>query len=183
MMKSTFKLGLALIILLYSALTYAQKTTNFLINEELFELPGKWTTIGLLKNSGQYHFANKKEGISLFISVRKPEKFEFYKDGLSEYDLLNRYYKWEYYYWNLPTGLKSEVSEIIRSEEKKYIIWKIVLKNSPENNNKDKLSFLLYAVRNNKLLSVSVTAGIARKNEFTESEATEYLKKIYTNLK
>lgn len=182
-MKSNFKLGLTLIMVLYSALTFAQKTTNFLINEELFELPGKWTTIGLLKNSGQYHIANKKEEISLLISVRKPEKFEFYTEGLSEYDLLNRYYRWEYDYWNSPSGLKSEVSEIIRSEEKKYIIWKIVLKNSPENNNNDKLSFLLYAVRNNKLLSVSLSAGIARKNELTESEATEYLKKIYINLK
>ncbi len=83
-MKLNIKLFSIFILFLASTFSFAQKKTPFQINGELFEVPGKWEYKNQLKQSGQFHLINKDEKISLLISVRKPEKFEFYKEGLTE---------------------------------------------------------------------------------------------------
>jgi len=178
-MKLNFKLFPIFILFLVSSSSFAQKKTPFQINGELFEIPGKWEYKNQLKQSGQFHLSNKDEKISLLISVRKPEKFEFYKEGLTEKELLNAFYKWEYDYWASSTGVKAEVSEVKRNEEKNYIIWKIIIKNMPQNDNKDRTSYLLYAVRNNNLISFNLTNNIDKKTPLTEAESVELLEQTY----
>jgi len=178
-MKLNFNLFSILILLLVSTFSFAQKKTPFQINGELFEVPGKWEYRNQLKQSGQFHLTNKTEKISLSISVRKPEKFEFYKEGLTEKELLNAFYKWEYDYWASSNGVKAEVSEVKRNEEKNYIIWKIIIKNAPQNDHKDQTSYLLYAVRNNNLISLNLTNNTDKKEPLTETESVELLEQIY----
>lgn len=178
-MKLKFRIVTTLLFILLSNFSFAQKFSSFQINGELFEIPGKWEFKAQLKESGQYHLSNKKEKLSLLISVRKPEKFEFYQEGLSDIELLNKFYKWEYDYWNSSKGIKTEVSEIKRNNERKYIVWKITVKNMPQNNNKDQTSYILYAVRNDNLISINVTDNTDKKKLLTESEAVEFLEKIY----
>lgn len=178
-MKQNFKLFSILLFLLVSMPSFAQKKTPFQINGELFEVPGKWEYRTQLKESGQFHLTNKSEKISMRISVRKPEKFEFYKEGLTEDELLNKFYAWEYDYWASSKGIKAEVAEIKRNEEKKYIIWKIVIKNSPQNNNKDLITYLLYAVRNNNLISLNLTNNTDKTPPLTEAESVELLEQTY----
>lgn len=173
-MKLPFKLFSIIILSLISFSSFAQKKTPFQINGELFEIPGKWEYRNHLKNSGQFHLTDKNEKINLLISVRKPEKFEFYKEGLSEEELLNQFYTWESDYWKSPNGVKAEISEIKQNKEKKYIIWKIIL-----NDNKDQTSYLLYAVRNNNLISLSLNNNTDKKEPLAEAECTELLEKIY----
>ncbi|MBO9692142.1 hypothetical protein [Chryseobacterium sp.] len=178
-MKLLCKLFSILILSLASTFSFAQKKTPFQINGELFEVPGKWEYKDQLKQSGQFRLSNKDEKISLLISVRKPEKFEFYKEGLTEKELLNAFYKWEYDYWASSTGVKAEVSEVKRNEEKNYIIWKIIIKNMPQNDNKDRTSYLLYAVRNNNLISFNLTNNTDKKTPLTEAESVELLEQSY----
>ncbi|WP_160136060.1 hypothetical protein [Chryseobacterium sp. c4a] len=177
-MKLNIKLFSILILFLISFSTFAQKKTPFQINGELFEVPGKWEYKNQLKNSGQFHLTNKNEKINLLISVRKPEKFEFYKEGLSEEELLEKFYKWEYDYWATSNGIKAEVAEIKRDKEKNYIVWKIILKNS-QDSNKDKTSYLLYAVRNNNLISLNLTNNTDKTPPLTETEAIALLEQTF----
>lgn len=93
--------------------------------------------------------------------------------------MLNAFYKWEYDYWASSTGVKAEVSEVKRNEEKNYIIWKIIIKNTSQNDNKDKTSYLLYAVRNNNLISFNLTNNTDKKNPLTETESVELLEQTY----
>ncbi|MGE8554784.1 MAG: hypothetical protein ACN6OB_12760 [Chryseobacterium jejuense] len=178
-MKLNFNLFSIFILFLVSSSSFAQKKTPFQINGELFEVPGKWEYKNQLKQSGQFHLSNKDEKINLLISVRKPEKFEFYKEGLTEKELLNAFYKWEYDYWISPNEVKTEVSEIKRNEENNYIIWKIIFKNRSEYDNKDLISYLLYAVRNNNLISLTLTNNTDKKNPLTETESIERLEQTY----
>lgn len=178
-MKLNVKLFSIFILFLISIFSFAQKKTPFQINGELFEIPGKWEYKNQLKQSGKFHLSNKDEKISLLISVRKPEKFEFYKEGLTEKELLNAFYKWEYDYWASSSGVKAEVSEIKRNEGKNYIVWRIIVKNMPQNDHKDPTSYLLYAVRNNNLISFNLTNNTDKKIPLTEAESVELLEQSY----
>ena len=170
---------LILILILISSFAFAQKKSSFQINGELFEISGKWEYRTQLKESGQFHLTNKSEKLSLLISVRKPENFEFYQEGLTEKELLDKFYKWDYDYWASSNGVKTEVSEIKRDEENNYIIWKLTLKDMPQNNNKDHTSYLLYAIRNNKLIAINLTNDTDKKKPLTETESIDLLEKIY----
>ncbi len=86
---------------------------------------------------------------------------------------------WEYDYWASSKGIKAEVAEIKRNEEKKYIIWKIVIKNNPQNNNKDLTTYLLYAIRNNNLISLNLTNNADKTPPLTEAESVELLEQTY----
>nr|WP_315026335.1 hypothetical protein [uncultured Chryseobacterium sp.] len=178
-MKLNIKLLSIFLLFLISTSSFAQKKTPFQINGELFEVPGKWEYKDQLKQSGQFRLSNKNEKINLLISVRKPEKFEFYKEGLTEKELLNAFYKWEYDYWSSPNGVKADVSEVKRNEEKNYIIWKIIIKGMPQNDHKDQTLYLLYAVRNNNLISLNLTNNTDKKNPLTETESIELLEQTY----
>ena len=61
---------ISLILFFISNLSFGQKHSPFLINNELFELPGKWEYIGKIENSGQWGFSNKKMKHTLLINVR-----------------------------------------------------------------------------------------------------------------
>lgn len=180
-MISIFKVYSAFIILLLSTVLYSQKVSRFQINGELFKISGKWEAKGQLKESGQFQLINKKEKMSLLISVRKPEKFEFYNQELNERELLEKFYKWDYDYWGSSNGILSEVNEIKRNEQGKYIIWKLIIKNSPHNDNKDKTSYSLHAVRNNNLISMNLAEGFDKEEKLNESEFVELLEKTYSN--
>lgn len=178
-MKLNVNLFSIFILFLISTFSFAQKKTPFQINGELFEIPGKWEYKNQLKQSGKFHLSNKDKKISLLISVRKPEKFDFYKEGLTEKELLNAFYKWEYDYWASSSGVKAEVSEIKRNEGRNYIVWRIIVKNMPQNDHKDPTSYLLYAVRNNNLISFNLTNNTDKKIPLTEAESVELLEQSY----
>ncbi len=177
-MKKNIRNILILIVFFNTLSLFSQKKEFYQINDELFELRGNWEVLGKIKSSGQYVLNNKKEKLMLSISVRKSEYFEFYEKDLTEKQLLDKFYKWEYDYWADSTDLNHEVSEIKVNQEKNYIVWKLIIKNFFYENENDKslTSYILYHVRNKNLISINLSS---RKEEFSENDAVEYLEKIY----
>ena len=151
--------------------SFSQTKTPFLINNELFELPGKWEILGKIENSGQYSFNNKKSKLGLLISVRKTEIFDFYSKDLTEFEFLNKFYTWETEYW-AKDDKNIEIEKIEINDTKKYIIWrlKIIDKNIE--------SFILNGIRNNKLIGINFSDN-NKKEPKSRNEKIEFLKNIY----
>lgn len=174
------RLFLIFILLAIPLVTFCQPKSFFSINDELFEIPGKWKLNNHLPESGQYSIVSKKEGLILLISVRDPKKFEFYQESFSDTALLDAYYTWERDYWIAPPNkMQAEVSVISKNPNKVYMIWKMTLHNMPQIENKTHISYLLYAVRNKKLISISLSSGYNRDPALEDAEAVTRLEKIY----
>ena len=158
-------------IFIFSNLSFGQTKSPFLINNELFELPGKWEHLGKIENSGQYSFSSKKLKLGLLISVRKSEVFDFYNKELSEFEFLNKFYIWETEFWGKDDG-NIEIEKIEVNETEKYIIWRLkIIDKSIE-------SFMLSGVRNSKLIGIS-SSDNNKKEPKSRIEKIEFLKKIY----
>ena len=143
-------LKLLFTIVLITNITFGQTKTPFLINDELFELTGKWELLGKIEKSGQYSFSNKKLKIGLLISVRKEENFEFYSKDLTEIAFLNKYYTWETEYW-AKEDKNIEIEKIEIDEVDKFIVWRLkIIDKNIEN-------FKLSGVKNNKLIGISLS--------------------------
>lgn len=158
-------------ILFFSSLSFGQSKSPFLINDELFELPGKWEHLGKIENSGQYSFSSKKLNLGLLISVRKKEIFEFNNKDLSEFEFLNKFYIWETEYWR-KDDKNIEIEKIETNETYKFIIWrlKIIDKNIE--------GFILSGVRNNKLIGINLSDN-NKKEPKSRIEKIEFLKSVY----
>jgi hypothetical protein len=168
-----------IVLLLGFLLTHSelnsQKKSRFLINDEKFELFGKWEQKGYNKSSGQFVFKNERDTITLSISVREAKYFEFYNDTLSQEELLTKYYQWDADYWSKSGGLNAEVKKI--KSFPNYILWSLTLKNLPDNDNKDLVSYIVYFIRNDKLISKNINYG--RKIDLVkEEEAVSYLERL-----
>jgi len=158
-------------IFIFSSLSFGQTKTPYLINNELFELPGKWKHIGKIENAAQWAFANKKLELVLLINVRKTEIFEFYNKEFSEFEFLNKFYEWETEFWG-KDDQNVEIEKIEINEQEKYIIWrlKIIDKNIE--------SFIFSGIRNNKLIGISLSDN-NKKEPKSRIEKIDFVKNIY----
>ena len=156
-------------ILLFSTIAVGQRKTRLLINNEPFELPGKWKPIGKIENSAQWGFENEKAKLTLLINVRNPEKFEFYNREFSEFEFLNKFYVWEAEFWG-KDDQNVEIEKIDVNEKEKYIIWRLKV-NDIEN-------FILHGMRNNKLIGISLSDN-NKKEPKSRIEKIEYITNIY----
>jgi hypothetical protein len=154
-----------------SNLSFGQSKSPFLINNELFELPGKWKHIGKIENSAQWGFANEKLKLTLLINVRKTENFEFYNKEFSEFEFLNKFYIWETEFWG-KDDQNIEIEKIETNEQEKYIIWRLkVIDKNTEN-------FIFSGIRNDKLIGISLSDNNKKKPK-SRTEKIEFLKNIY----
>ena len=178
-----FKTLLLFICFFSFSSSFSQKTSTFVIGEIAFELPGKWKVVGSVKSSGQYHVANEKEKIGLLISARDASKFEFYNDSLSPTQLVERFYNWEKEYWTAPsTNREAIVGTLKLNDSKNYIIWEITVKNIKENNDQDLRNRMLYTLKNNRLISISLADGPKAK-ALSDEEIIKLFEGIFNNLK
>lgn len=166
-------LKIFLTIILFSNIVFGQTKSLYSINDELFELPGKWELLGKSERSGQYSFSNKKMKLALLLSVRKKEIFDFYSKELTDFEYLNKYYNWETEYW-AKDDKNIEIEKIEINETEKFIIWrlKIIDKNIE--------SFKLSGVRNTKLIGINLSDN-NKKEPKSRTEKIEFLKSIYFN--
>lgn len=164
-----FKIIFAIFII--SNLSFGQSKSPFLINNELFELPGKWKYIGKIENSAQWAFVNEKLKITLLINVRKAENFEFYNKESSEFEFLNKFYLWETEFWK-KDDQNVEIEQIETNEQEKHIIWRLkIIDRNIE-------SFIFSGIRNNKLIGISLSDD-NKKEPKSRTEKIEFLKNIY----
>ena len=167
------KKAVLIIIFFIGFFGYSQKNSFVVIGDFSIELPGKWKHTK--DNQGiQFGFENKTVGGFLIISVREAKKIEFYKpefSNLSDYELLNQFYKWDYDYWN--ENSKNQVTEIEKSEINKLIIWKIFppMKDSSFN-------YRLDGIQKGYIISINYV-----NEKMEEKQKIDLIKNIYQNIK
>ena len=173
-MNSKLSKILLLLVIITFDVGFSQKITPISINNEIFELPGKWEIQGKNENSGQYAFNNKKLKNLLLISVRKITNFEFYNQERDNIGLLNDYYDWETKYWTEnDTDSNVEVEKYIQDDENIFVIWRIKLID------KNLENFIIGGIRNEKLITISLTDN--KDKPKTKEEIIKFLKDIYFN--
>ena len=171
-MNSKLSKNLLLLFVIAFNVGSSQKITPISINNEIFELPGKWEIQGKNENSGQYAFNNKKLKNLLLISVRKITNFEFYNQERNNIELLNDYYAWETKYWTENnTDSNVEVEKYIQDDENIFVIWRIKLIDKNIEN------FIIGGIRNGKLITISLTNN--KDKPKPKEEIIKYLKDLY----
>ncbi|ALM49604.1 hypothetical protein AMR72_12245 [Flavobacterium psychrophilum] len=164
-------------------LSFSQRISTFVIGEIAFNLPGKWKVVGSIKSSGQYHVANEKGKIGLLISARDASKFEFYNDTLSPIQLVEHFYNWEKEYWIAPNTDHEVIARTLKiNNSKNYIIWELTVKKLKENNDQDLKSRMLYTLKNNRLVSISLADGPKAK-ALSDEEIIKLFEGIFNDLK
>ena len=156
-----------LILLFCLNFLFAQKGEKFAINDLLVNFPQKVEYKSTLKNSGQFHFVDKKK-TNILVSIRDSEKMEFYKKEFNETEMLEAFYKWDFDYWK-SNSINAKVSEIEKNLEKKYILWKVEF----EGGN----SIFLFGIIENKVISISTN-----NDKISDEEQINLLQKIYKNI-
>jgi hypothetical protein len=146
---------------------YSQKGERFAINGILVNFPQEVEYKSTLKNSGQFHFVDKDE-TNILVSVRDSKNMEFYNENFNEIEMLEAFYKWDFDYWK-DNSMNAKVSEIEKNLEKKYILWKIELK---EGN-----SIFLFGIKDFKVISISTN-----NNHLKDEQQIQLLKGIYQNI-
>src|SRR5688572_32357197 len=112
------------VLIFASSLSYSQNTKVTLNSVDItLPGPGKWSETGKNEASGQWMFRNEDSKMTVSFSARQKKKFEFYKDGLSDFELVAAFYKWDADYW--ASDKKNEVTEIKTDKDKKYVIWRL----------------------------------------------------------
>lgn len=173
-MNSKLHKILLLLLVITFDFGFSQKITPISINNEIFELPGKWEVQGKIENSGQYAFNNKKLKYLLLISVRKITNFEFYNQEKDNIGFLNDYYGWETKYWTEnDTDSNVEVEKYIQDDENIFVIWRLKLIDKNYEN------FIIGGIRNGKLITISLTDN--KDKPKTKEEIIKFLKDIYFN--
>lgn len=172
MMKSKL-LKIIFTLLIITNVSFGQKATPCLINNEMFILPGKWECIGKIENSVQWAFTDKKQKQTLLINVRKIEMFEFYNKELTDWEFLNKFYVWETDFWGKDDA-NIEIEKMETNEQEEYIIWRLKVKD------KNVESFIFSGIRNNNLIGISLSDNDKIKLKNRE-EKIEFLKTIYFN--
>jgi hypothetical protein len=165
------------ILILVTAVTvfqhnlFAQTTkTPVIINGVRFELLGSWEHINSNEESGQYGFLERESNINIAISVRKPEKMEFYKSELKGFDLIQAFYKWDSEYWAKDTNYK--VSKMSEDRLNYFIVWSIKI---PQGEN-----IFLFGLKSDKIINISLNRSSGKK-KMNDAEAINFLKNIYLN--
>jgi hypothetical protein len=146
---------------------YCQDSSVALINTVKFKLPGKdWTLIGHYEVGGQYTFKNNQTKVAVTLSARDKNKFDFFNDSLTNFDLVTTFYKWDADYWRQSPN--SEVSQLKSDSTKNYIIWYLKV---PKGSN-----YSLYGLKNDRLVGLSIGDKMLPKNEAIELLETIYFR-------
>lgn len=148
---------------------FSQQNTTVLLNNFSIELPGKWKRTKDFRGS-QFGFENKDLGGMLSFSIREAKKIDFFKpefNNLTDFQILEKYYRWEFDYWN--EDPKNKVSEVLKNENDKLFIWKI-LPQSKESS----FNYKLDGIQKGFIISL-----IYVNEKLDETKKVDLLKEIY----
>lgn len=119
-MKSTI---LNLFLFLLPIFCLSQEASTFTLAKTPtgeVKIPGEWTEVKTMEDSGQIYFLNK-EKVIIAIAQNPKKAYPFYKKGLSDFDLVTEFYKWDSDYQK---ELKNKTNKLKENAELEYIIWK-----------------------------------------------------------
>jgi hypothetical protein len=164
--NNSMKEVVLLFCLFFTVKVYSQKKI-VIIDSVIFNLPREnWKLKGSLRESGQFMYENKKEKIVISLSAQKKTNYEFYKDNLKDYELVNIFYKWDADYWRTTPDCK--INEIKKDSLQKFIIWSIKTPNV--------LNYNLFGLKKNHLIRINLV-----KESFIETDAIQFLEQIFLN--
>lgn len=154
--------------ILFSSLLYSQNT-EVVLNSVTITLPGpgKWKQAAMNEESGQWMFENNKSKLAVVLSAREKTKFEFYKDTLTDLELVTAFYKWDSDYW--ASDKKNEAILLKTDSVKKYIVWRL---KTPQGTN-----LTLNGFKADHLIGIQIQDN----NELEEKKKIEFLETTYLN--
>lgn len=132
------------------------------INSNSVKIPGKWTQLNTMDDSGQVYFTNS-EKVIIAIAHNPKKAYPFFKNEKNNYKNVENFYKWDSDYRK---ELKFKTNKIKENTELEYIIWKY-------NDNKLDNVFLFGSIKDNFINLLIYT------DDWNEEKKVEFLEKTY----
>ncbi|HSD14375.1 MAG TPA: hypothetical protein VLB74_06980 [Flavobacterium sp.] len=117
------KLNLLLTILFFlPSVVFSQDITISTVktNSGDIKIPGKWTQLNTMDDSGQTYLKND-EGIIIAIAQNPKKAYPFFKSNKSDFENVKEFYKWDSDYRKENNFKTEKLKENSKSE---YVIWK-----------------------------------------------------------
>ena len=112
------------ILIFFHLLSYSQNTKVTLNSVDMIlPGPGQWRGVAKNEAGGQWMFKNDNSGMTVSLSARQKTKFDFYKDTLSDFNLVIAFFKWDADYW--ASDPKNAVTQIKTNKDKNYLVWRL----------------------------------------------------------
>lgn len=141
----------------------ADKTTYILVPYGNVEIPGKWKRTTYNQVSRQQFFTDS-DSSTIAIAKNPKERYPFYLETKSDYELVTDFFKWDSEYWE-KQGYK--VIKIEENETENFIIWQIA---------GDKVNnIFLFGLKNNLITNYMVSS------KWTDKEKIEFVTNLYRN--
>ncbi|WHF51570.1 hypothetical protein QGN23_14270 [Chryseobacterium gotjawalense] len=135
--------------------------TTIKTNSGEVKIPGNWTQLNTVRQSGQTYLKNG-DGIIIAIAQNLKKSYPFYKANRSDFENLKAFYKWDS---DLKKKHNFKTQKLKENSNLEFIIWKykdqldhVFLFGSSE---KNFLNFLIYT------------------NRWTENEKIQFLENLY----
>jgi hypothetical protein len=128
-------------------------------------IPGEWTHTTYNDQASQQFFRRNSD--STFIGLGKNPRFKLscYKRGMSDYDVVVAFYKWDAQYRE---SKGASVDLLKKNEEKVYIVWTAAEKN--------KLNTFLYGAKNGLVYNLVIEGdSLSATNDIV------FLEKLFVN--
>ena len=152
------------LLLFFNSFVWAQEGNKFLINNDyLVQFPESVKYIRTDENSGAFLFHDKQNS-NIQVSVRPSQNMEFYKEGLSQTELLEAFYKWDFDFWKGNT-INAKVTEISKKLSEGYVLWSIELDYESQKINQ----IILSGVKENNVVFISIINPKMKMNEKKKS--------------
>jgi len=140
----------------------SNKTTYIIVPYGNVDIPGKWTKDNYIQISRQQYFINS-DSTTLAIAKNPKQKYPFYSDTKTDFELVKDFYKWDADYW-VGQGLKE--SNLKENKEKNYVVWK-VFGNKIEN-------IFLYGLKNGLIINYMIST-----DSWNEIKIIDFLEQLY----
>jgi len=148
------------LLLFLNSFAWAQEGNKFSINNDyLVQFPESVKYIRTDENSGAFLFHDKQNS-NIQVSVRPSQNMEFYKEGLSQTELLEAFYKWDFDFWKSNT-INAKVTEISKKLSEGYVLWSIELDYESQKINQ----IILSGVKENNVVFISIINPKMKMNE------------------
>ncbi|WP_152558127.1 hypothetical protein [Altibacter lentus] len=154
-----------ILLLMTPLLVFSQEVNNFttvMTNTTEVRIPGAWTQLNSIDDSGQTYLKNE-ENVIIAVAKNPKKAYPFYKSLASDFENVQEFYKWDSDY---RIELKQKTDKLKENSKLEYIIWKF-------NDGKMDNIFLFGSVNGNFLSLLVFT------DKWNEEEKVKFLENLY----
>jgi hypothetical protein len=128
-------------------------------------IPGEWTRTRYNEQTSQQFFRRNSDSTIIGLGKNPRFKLSCYKRGMSDYDVVVAFYKWDAQYRE---SKGASVDLLKKNEERVYIVWQAAEKN--------KLNTFLYGAKENLVYNFVVEG-----DSLSASSDVVFLEKLFAN--